>query len=107
MISLIDTDRRQFHDNGLAPFKVKFSSLINKFGSRSDTGSDDLKFYIYSDSLNQMVSLPSFKISNNELTLFEDLSIPCSDELILTVTNEDSHHTLRVPCNNASLGLSL
>ena len=63
--------------------------------------------HIYSDHLNQMLKLPDFQIENDEFIMFDSMSIPCKDEIILTLAHlesTDAHHTIRVPCNNATIG---
>jgi hypothetical protein len=68
--------------------------------------------HVYSDYLQQLVRVPNFEITDDELILFDELFIPCQDEMIISLVKQenadmlDAHHTMRVPCNNATTGYS-
>jgi hypothetical protein len=95
----------------LAPYHVTFNHIINQFGTNDLDGQDTLTLYIYSDYLQSGLRFPVFNINNNEMLYFDEVDIPCRNELLVSLQNEreendklQAQNTVRIPCNMASLG---
>ena len=73
-------------------------------------GEDKVVFYIYSDYLKKNMRFPKFTIKNNEILYFNDVFIPCTNEVIVSMATAltfdafEVHNTVRINCNRASLG---
>jgi hypothetical protein len=64
---------------------IEIKNLVNKYGINNATGSDEIQMHVYSDYLQKLVRVPNFEISNDEFIMFDDLFIPCTDELIISM----------------------
>lgn len=76
---------RQFDYDGRAPYEIELKNLVNKWGINNATGSDELQMHIYSDYLQKLVRVPNFEITNDELIVFDDVFIPCKNEMIISL----------------------
>lgn len=72
----------------LAPYHVTFNHIINQFGTNDLDGQDSLTLYIYSDYLQSGIRFPVFNINNNEMLYFDEVDIPCRNELLVSLQNE-------------------
>ena len=99
-----------FTNDGNAPFRVDFAYLINQYGTNDKDGKDELEMNVYSDYLRQALKFPKFEGRNNQGMIYEDITIPCREEIIVSLADTEFfktlevHNTLRIPCNSASTG---
>lgn len=66
--------------------------------------------YIYSDYLGNAIRFPVFNMRDDLILYFNDVNIPCISEVVISLANEenldilDIQNTVRINCNQASLG---
>ena len=84
-LNMANSIYRQFDYDGRAPYEIELKNLVNKWGINNATGSDELQMHIYSDYLQKLVRVPNFEITNDELIVFDDVFIPCKNEMIISL----------------------
>lgn len=83
---------------------VLLKYLISNVGTNDFSNIDDIKIYIYSDVLKQMVVCGSYDLDNLGIINFNNLKIPCIKEIIVTLfekdTSQSDSYTVRISCEN-------
>lgn len=84
---------------------VTLKYLFNTFGHNMSP-TDRLNVSIYSDFYQRNIQCQGFNLVNNGFISFNDLDIPCVEEVLVTVTMEsvdksrrESSYTVRIPCD--------
>jgi hypothetical protein len=102
----------EYAENLDAPYHVQLTNIINEYGVSGSDEKDTINMYIYSDFNRKTVAIPTFNVTDDELLEFYDFYIPCQSELIISMVKSETdnqetiHRTLRLPCNEASVGFA-
>lgn len=88
------------------PKAMKFKTLLNAFNTNDIVGGDELSLSIYSDLVGDMFKCGTFKFNAGDVVDFDDLVVPCSELVTVTLTELDGYqndgHTVLIPCTENS-----
>eukprot|EP00347_Sterkiella_histriomuscorum_P013012 403366351 len=95
------------------PFQkvVALKYLISNNGKQDKPNDDNIFINVYSDFYKRTITCGMYQMDNNMYLVLNDFEVPCSDELIITITEKDKatndSATLRLNCNKMQVGTLL